>query len=108
MRGEKGSRRQTAEVVLTVLRDQPRPPLQEETDAPAARLDELDGAAVRHVLGALSVDLDDLVPDLQRKDGAQRGSKARSGQSRVAQRTKERRKLQSPRQTLDCDSREAE
>lgn len=66
-------------MVLTVLRDQPRPPLQEETDAPAARLDELDGAAVRHVLGALSVDLDDLVPDLQRKDGCHKRIKSPVG-----------------------------
>lgn len=50
--------------ILTVLWDLPCAPLQEETDTPAPRLDQLDGSAVGHVPGALSVDLDDLVPDL--------------------------------------------
>lgn len=50
--------------ILTVLWDLPRAPLQEETDTPAPRLDQLDGSAVGHVPGALSVDLNDLVPNL--------------------------------------------
>lgn len=50
--------------VLTVLWHLACAPLQEKTDTPASRLDQLDGSGVGHVPGALSVDLNDLVPDL--------------------------------------------
>ena len=50
--------------VLTVLRDLPCAPLEEETNTPASGLDQLDGPGVGHVPGALSVYLDDLVPNL--------------------------------------------
>ena len=40
-------------------------PPDEQPDCLAAGLDELDGVAVRHVLGGLAVDLNQLVPDLQ-------------------------------------------
>lgn len=55
--------------MLTVLGDLPCSPLQEETNAPASGLDQLDGSGVGHVPGALSVDLDDLVPDLGVREG---------------------------------------
>lgn len=52
-------------LVLTVLWDLPRTPLQEKTHAPASRLDQLDGPGVGHVPGGLSIDLDYLVPNLE-------------------------------------------
>lgn len=54
---------------LTVLRHLPRAPLQQQTDAPAPGLDQLDGSGVGHVPRALPVDLDDLVPDLDATAG---------------------------------------
>lgn len=53
--------------ILTVLWDLPCAPLQEETDTPASRLDQLDGSAVGHVPCALPIDLNDLVPNLERQ-----------------------------------------
>lgn len=58
--------------VLTVLRDLAGASLQQQTDPPASRLDQLDGSGVRHALGALAVDLDDLIPDLEVCDADQR------------------------------------
>lgn len=54
---------------LTVLRHLPRAPLQQQPDAPAPGLDQLDGSGVGHVPRALPVDLDDLVPDLDAREG---------------------------------------
>lgn len=54
---------------LTVLRHLTRAPLQQQADAPASGLDQLDGSGVGHVPRALAVDLDDLVPDLDATEG---------------------------------------
>lgn len=67
-RGQRGS-------IPTVLWDLPGAPLQEETDTPAPGLDELDGSGVGHVPGALSIDLDDLVANLDVRERYKREGK---------------------------------
>lgn len=59
-------------VVLTVLWDLAGAPLQQQAHSPPSGLDQLDGSGVGHVLGALAVDLDDLIPDLEVCDGDER------------------------------------
>lgn len=59
-------------MVLTVLWDLAGAPLQQQADSPPSGLDQLDGSGVGHVLGALAVDLDDLIPDLEVCDGDER------------------------------------
>lgn len=64
--------------VLTVLRDLAGASLQQQTDPPASRLDQLDGSGVGHALGALAVDLDDLIPDLEGWDADERQLKTQT------------------------------
>lgn len=71
-------RRRCEAAVLTVLRDLAGASLQQQTDPPASRLDQLDGSGVGHALGALAVDLDDLIPDLEVCDADQRLVRTRS------------------------------
>lgn len=57
----------------TIFRHLPRASFQQQPDPPAAGLDELDGASVSHVPGAVPVNLYDLIAHLQETRGGQGG-----------------------------------